>query len=133
MSRIRGANTKPELRLRRLLHGMGLRYRLHRRDLPGKPDIVFPSAKTVVFVHGCYWHRHEGCRLTTTPKTNVEFWQTKFDANVRRDASARAELERLGWAVITVWECETRDDTLLREAVHRVASAVRSGQVRNEK
>ncbi|WP_412179948.1 very short patch repair endonuclease [Variovorax paradoxus] len=108
MARIGGKGTKPELAVRSLLHRMGLRFRLHDRMLPGSPDIVLRRHRTVVFVHGCFWHRH-GCRMTTTPKTRKEFWQQKFDANVARDERSERKLEELGWRVLVVWECETRD------------------------
>ena len=109
MSRIRGKNTKPELVVRRLAHAMGYRFRLHRRDLPGSPDLVFPGRRKVVFVHGCFWHRHEGCRKTTTPKTRAEFWAKKFARNVERDAENHAALKEKGWDHLVVWECETTD------------------------
>jgi DNA mismatch endonuclease (patch repair protein) len=106
MSRIRGKDSKPELALRRVLHRKGLRYRLHSKDLPGKPDLVFPRHKAVVFVHGCFWHRHAGCKIATTPKSNTPFWVDKFEKNVARDSRVGAELERLGWRVFVTWECE---------------------------
>jgi len=96
MSRIRGKDTKPELALRKVLHGLGLRYRLHGAGLAGKPDLVFPRYKAVVFVHGCFWHRHTGCNIATTPKSNTPFWTEKFDKNVPRDARVAAELEKRG-------------------------------------
>jgi DNA mismatch endonuclease (patch repair protein) len=105
MARIRGRNTKPEMIVRRLLHGMGYRFRLHGRDLPGRPDIVFRSRRTVVFVHGCFWHRHD-CGLAYMPKTRQQFWQDKFNGNVRRDQRVKNELTAAGWRVIFVWECE---------------------------
>ncbi len=107
MSRIRGKDTKPELRVRSQLYRMGYRFRLHRKDLPGRPDIVLPKYDTVIFVHGCFWHRHKGCRFAYTPKTRVEFWQTKFDLNVRRDRRNEAALRKRGWRIIRIWECET--------------------------
>lgn len=110
MSRIKGRNTGPELRLRSLLHRAGFRFRLHAKDLPGKPDIVLPKYRTAIFVHGCFWHRHEGCRNATTPSTRAEFWQEKFDGNVERDRRNRAALETAGWTVITVWECDLKAD-----------------------
>jgi DNA mismatch endonuclease (patch repair protein) len=97
------------MRVRRAAHAMGLRFRLHRKDLPGTPDLVFPKYKTVVFVHGCFWHRHPGCRKSSTPKSRLEYWQSKFDANVARDARAAIELRQLGWHVATIWECETKE------------------------
>jgi DNA mismatch endonuclease (patch repair protein) len=110
MSRIRGRNTGPELRLRSLLHRSGFRFRLHAKALPGKPDIVLPKFRTAIFVHGCFWHRHPGCRNATTPSTRREFWQGKFDGNVSRDARNRTDLEAAGWTVLTVWECELKAD-----------------------
>ena len=110
MSRIRGRDTGPELRLRSLLHRAGFRFRLHAKKLPGRPDIVLPKYRTAILVHGCFWHRHSGCRNATTPSTRAEFWQEKFDSNVRRDARNRADLEEAGWTVMTVWECELKAD-----------------------
>lgn len=115
MSRIRGKDTKPELAVRRIAHGLGFRFRVHRRDLPGSPDLVFPRLRKVIFVHGCYWHRHSGCRYAYSPKSNISFWHAKFNANVARDGLAIVELEKLGWDILIVWECETKDeDKLLR-------------------
>lgn len=110
MSHIRGKNTKPEIILRSLLHRAGLRFRIHRADLPGKPDIVLSRYKTVVFVNGCFWHRHEGCRYCTTPKTRAEFWDKKFSDTIERDRVKRKQLEQAGWRVFIVWECELRQD-----------------------
>lgn len=109
MSRIKNRNTKPELAVRSLLHRMGYRFRLHRADLPGKPDIVLSRYKTVIFVHGCFWHRHKDCRFAYTPKSRTDFWLKKLESNVIRDQLVKADLERLGWRVITVWECELRE------------------------
>lgn len=119
MSRIRNGNTRPERLTRSLLHRMGYRFRLHRKDLPGRPDIVLPKHRTVVLVHGCYWHRHSGCHLAYTPKSNLEFWQAKFRDNTVRDARQRQDLLALGWRVITVWECETRAPDTLAERLQR--------------
>lgn len=107
MSRVRGRDTKPELLLRRSLHAAGLRYRLHRRDLPGSPDLVFPSRGAVAFVHGCFWHGHD-CPAFRLPATRPEFWRTKIDTNRERDARAHAALCDAGWRVLTVWECALR-------------------------
>jgi DNA mismatch endonuclease (patch repair protein) len=106
MQRVRRRDTKPEMVVRRLAHDLGLRFRLHRRDLPGTPDLVFPRHKVAIFVHGCFWHRHPGCRHASTPKANVEFWNDKFRRNVNRDARKEAELRDLGWRVVLVWGCE---------------------------
>lgn len=108
MARIRGANTAPELVVRRAAHALGLRFRLHRRDLPGSPDIVFPSRRRALLVHGCYWHRHPGCRLAYMPKSNTEFWTSKFNRNVARDLEVIAALQAAGWCADVIWECETR-------------------------
>ncbi|MBX9463221.1 MAG: DNA mismatch endonuclease Vsr [Aquamicrobium sp.] len=106
MSRIRSSNTKPEIALRKALHRLGFRFRLHSRHLPGKPDIVLAKHRTVIFVHGCFWHRHPGCKVATTPKTNTDFWINKFDRNQSRDVRNREALAAAGWRVIVVWECE---------------------------
>lgn len=115
MSRIRGKNTKPELSVRRLLHRMGYRYRLHAKDLPGRPDIVFRSRKSVIFVHGCFWHRHEGCRLAYTPKTRKDFWKQKFARNVERDIEVTSALQSMDWKFLILWECETGDSEKVAE------------------
>lgn len=113
MSRIRGKNTVPEMIVRRLVHGMGFRYRLHRRDLPGRPDLVFPARREVIFVHGCFWHRH-ACRFgSVRPRTNAEFWEEKRSGNVARDKLAMEALAALGWTARIVWECETRNPNAL--------------------
>lgn len=106
MSRIRGKDTKPEILLRSLLHRSGYRFRLHDKKLPGRPDIVLPKYHAVVFVNGCYWHRHKGCPKAYSPKSRTDFWEDKFKATVERDKRKAAELKLLGWRVITVWECE---------------------------
>ena len=106
MSRIKSKDTTPERIVRSFLHRNGFRFRLHAKDLPGKPDIVLPKYKTVIEVRGCYWHRHEGCKDATTPSTNTDFWQKKFADNVARDKRTEQELKALGWNVIVVWECE---------------------------
>ena len=118
MSRIRGKDTKPEMRVRSVLHRMGFRFRLHRKDLPGKPDIVLPAYGTVIFVHGCFWHRHPGCRYAYTPKSRVDFWQTKFQRNVERHQEVEAELEELGWHVVVIWECETGSEEQLQQRLY---------------
>lgn len=110
MSLVRSKNTKPELFVRSLLHRMGYRFRLHRKDLPGKPDIVLPKHHAAVFVHGCFWHQHPGCKKATLPKQNAEFWKDKLEGNVRRDEQAQRRLEEMGWRVLVVWECEAKRD-----------------------
>ncbi|TXI89385.1 MAG: DNA mismatch endonuclease Vsr [Cupriavidus sp.] len=111
MSGIRGKDTKPELTVRSALHRAGLRFRLHA-SLPGKPDLVLPKYRTVVFVHGCFWHRHEGCRFATTPASNTGFWRGKFAANVARDAKVRQQLEDQGWRVLVIWSCQLSEREL---------------------
>jgi len=108
MSKIKNRNTSTELKVRSLLHEMGYRFRLHRKDLPGKPDIVLPKYRTVIFVHGCFWHRHPECKYAYTPKSNVEFWEKKFKANVERDKKNMETLQKIGWKVIVIWECQIR-------------------------
>ncbi|MEO9296952.1 very short patch repair endonuclease [Devosia alba] len=124
MSRIRGKNTTPEVQLRKLLHAAGYRFRLHGRNLPGKPDIVLKKYKTAIFVHGCFWHRHEGCAGATVPKTRTEFWTAKFQDTVQRDQRKQQELEKSGWRVITVWECDVRrrPDGVLKDIVSHMVS-----------
>jgi DNA mismatch endonuclease (patch repair protein) len=105
MAGIRGKDTGPEMKVRRALHAAGFRFRLHRGDLPGRPDILLPRHRAAVFIHGCFWHRHPGCRLASTPSSNAAFWEAKFSANVGRDAKNKAALLEAGWRVATVWEC----------------------------
>ena len=119
MGRIGGKNTKPELVVRRLLHAMGYRFRLHAANLPGKPDIVLPRFKSVIFVHGCFWHSHPGCRRATFPSTNTAFWRKKLDGTKARDAANLKALAQAGWKTLVVWECETKD----AEALSRTLSA----------
>lgn len=107
MRSVRRQHTAPELVVRRTAHALRLRFRLHRSDLPGTPDLVFPKHQTVIFVHGCFWHRHEGCRKTTTPKTRTDFWALKFARNRQRDEQNVAKLQALGWRVLVIWECQT--------------------------
>lgn len=114
MAKVKGKNTAPELKVRRMAHAMGLRFQLHRKDLPGKPDLVFPRHKLVVFVHGCFWHRHDGCRRAATPSTRREFWEAKFAANRERDARQMQALESTGWRVLVLWECGLKDEEALR-------------------
>jgi DNA mismatch endonuclease (patch repair protein) len=115
MSSVKQKNTGPETIVRQTLHALGFRFRLHKRGLPGTPDIVLSKYKTVIFIHGCFWHRHSGCAKATMPKTRVDFWQEKFYRNVERDRRNQLDLLATGWNVIVVWECETRDLTRLRE------------------
>lgn len=115
MSRIRGKDTAPELYVRRVAHAQGLRFRLHREGLPGRPDLVFPGKGIALFIHGCFWHRHSGCPKASTPATNVAQWNVKFDKNVDRDRRVTAELEALGWRVVVIWECETKDPDVIAQ------------------
>jgi DNA mismatch endonuclease, patch repair protein len=119
MAKIRSRDTKPELVVRRLAHRLGYRFRLHRRELPGTPDLVFPALRKVIFVNGCFWHRHTGCRFASEPKSNINFWRTKFLTTLRRDELARRKLTTLGWGVLTIWECETNNDRELRVLLKR--------------
>ena len=109
MSRVRSRGTRPEMTVRRLVHGLGFRYRLHGKQLPGRPDLVFPARLKVIFVHGCFWHRHPGCPLARTPKSRVDFWRAKLDGNRERDLVKQRELGELGWRSLVVWECELND------------------------
>lgn len=119
-------DTSPELLLRHALHRLGLRYRLHLRPLPGSPDIVFTRPRVAIFVHGCYWHRHQGCRLATTPKSNAEFWRQKFSDNVARDSRVVKQLEADGWAVFIAWQCEVQAaPDLVAERIRSVVSKPR--------
>lgn len=110
MSQIKGKDTKPEILLRSIIHRSGLRFRIHDNKLPGKPDIVLPRYKTAIFVNGCFWHRHEGCKYAYMPKSRIEFWESKFSRTVQRDAEKSRELMKLGWHVFTAWECEIKND-----------------------
>lgn len=114
MSAVRGRDTRPEMIVRRLLFSMNYRYRLHRKDLPGNPDIVFAGRRKAIFVHGCFWHRHEGCTKATTPKTRAAFWSEKFECNIERDRRVEIELADRGWRSLTVWECEIRQPDWLK-------------------
>ena len=129
MSRIRAKNTKPEILVRSLLHRMGYRFRLHSRSLPGKPDIVLPKYRTTVLVHGCFWHRHNACRFAYVPKSRVEFWERKFRKNVERHDRVVKELIDLGWAVVVVWECQTRDVQGLRHCLDEFLTLRLAGDV----
>lgn len=117
MSRIKNKNTKPEMIVRSLLHRMGYRFRLHKKCLPGKPDIVLPKHKTIIFVHGCFWHRHENCSYAYNPKSRIEFWKKKFIENINRDKKVQNELSELGWNVEMIWECETKNLDLLENKI----------------
>jgi DNA mismatch endonuclease, patch repair protein len=113
MSRIKGKDTKPEMLVRKFLHAHGYRYRLHVKNLPGKPDIVLPKYKTVIFVNGCFWHGHEGCKYYVVPKTKTEWWLNKINGNISNDHKAEQALKQLGWNIITLWECELKPATIV--------------------
>lgn len=115
MSRIKGRDTTPEIVVRQMAHRLGFRFRLYRKDLPSHPDLVFPRHRAVVLVHGCFWHRHSGCQYAYTPKTRVRFWSDKFSQNVARDRRNEDALRRLGWQVLVIWECETRNETAVEK------------------
>jgi DNA mismatch endonuclease (patch repair protein) len=117
MSRVKSKDSKPELLVRRLVHSLGFRYRLHRKNLPGCPDLVFPARKKAIFIHGCFWHRHHCALGNRIPKSNQEFWLTKLEANRARDIKVARQLAELGWAILIVWECETKDRNALQERI----------------
>ena len=126
MSRIRSRDTSIELNVRRLLYSMGYRYSVNRKDLPGKPDIVIEKYKLIIQVHGCYWHRHKGCKLAYNPKSRVDFWQNKFSENISRDKKVEKALASLGYRVYTIWECETRDHSVLNDRISYIVMDVKS-------
>lgn len=130
MSRVRGKDTSPELTVRRLIHALGYRFRLHRRDLPGTPDLVFPGRRKVIFVHGCFWHRHPhpACKLARMPKSRQEFWGPKLEGNRARDLRTEAALAEAGWDVMTIWECALRDRASLENKIGTFLDA--TGQAR---
>jgi DNA mismatch endonuclease (patch repair protein) len=119
MSLVKSKDTAVELRVRRLVYAMGYRYRLHRKDLPGKPDMVFTSRRAAIFIHGCFWHRHEGCKLARLPKSKLEFWREKLETNKARDKRNLAALAKDGWRTLVVWECETKNLETLAERLRR--------------
>ena len=119
MSNIRAKGMKPEMAVRRLVHAMGYRYRLHRRDLPGKPDLVFPGRRKVIFVHGCFWHQHSdpACRIARRPRSNQHYWLPKLERNVARDAEHQVQLSELGWDVLVIWECDLGKDRRITDRI----------------
>jgi DNA mismatch endonuclease, patch repair protein len=128
MSRVKGKDTAPEMTVRRLLHALGYRYRLHGKQLPGKPDIVFAARRKLIFVHGCFWHQHTGCRKSTIPDTRRDFWSEKLARNVSRDERTEGQLRALGWDVLVVWECDVRDkEGLTRRLIDFVGPRVGAG------
>ena len=126
MSRIRGKDTKPEIIVRSMLHRMGYRFRLHRKDLPGKPDIVLPKYNTVIFVHGCFWHRHKGCKYAYKPKSRIDFWNAKFDDTAARDKRNRKQLQAKGWNVEIIWECETGNNDMLAARIRTIFDEIKT-------
>ena len=121
MAAIKSKNTSPEIKVRSLLHRNGYRFRLYNKNLPGKPDIILPKYNTVIFVHGCFWYRHTGCKDCTTPKTNKKYWTEKFNKNIKRDKYVQDELKQLGWNVIVIWQCELKDqDKLIKELCNKL-------------
>ncbi|WP_201193319.1 very short patch repair endonuclease [Pseudomonas fluorescens] len=128
MAGIRGKNTQPELKVRRFLHAHGYRFRLHRKDLPGNPDIVLPKLMTCIFVHGCFWHRHPGCRYSTFPSTRTEFWGEKFQKNVERDARQQTTLRAMGWIVLIVWECELKAEEPILSKILTSLAAIKENK-----
>lgn len=125
MSQVSSKNTKPELAVRSILHRLGYRFRLHAPDLPGKPDIVFRSKKKVIFIHGCFWHGHEYCKYAKLPQSRVEFWAQKMEHNRTRDARILADLETMGWRVLTIWQCELKDLGLIATTLEKFLGATR--------
>lgn len=117
MSRVRSKDTKPEMAVRRLVHGLGYRYRLHGRKLPGHPDLVFASRRKVIFVHGCFWHRHPRCKNTRLPKSKLDFWKPKLEDNRKRDLKSQRMLRKLGWAYLVIWECEVNGTEVLTKRI----------------
>ena len=130
MARVRGKDTKPEMIVRRIAHRLGYRFRLHRKGMPGTPDLIFPARRKVVFVHGCWWHRHDGCAKASPVRTRVDFWNAKFTRNVERDAKVEAELRSAGWDVLVIWECQSKRveevGTILREFLGEPGHSPRS-------
>lgn len=122
MAKVKAKNTKPEIVVRSITHRLGFRFRLHRKDLPGSPDLVFPKLNKIIFVHGCFWHRHPGCSRTTNPKTRADYWQAKFESNKRRDKIALKALRLGGWKCFVVWECETFDQQELKARLKALLS-----------
>ena len=126
MANIKGKNTKPEITIRSLLHRQGFRFRIHDKSLPGKPDLILKRYKAVIFVHGCYWHRHENCKLASTPKQNKEFWLKKFDENLRRDGEVYYQLKLLAWRTAVIWECSIRDKKNLPDYIKTLTTWLKS-------
>ncbi|HEY3265743.1 MAG TPA: very short patch repair endonuclease [Armatimonadota bacterium] len=123
MARVSSKNTPPEMAVRRALHKAGYRFRLHRKDLPGVPDVVLPKHKLAIFVHGCFWHQHQGCRRSVRPTSNTGYWNAKLDRNMARDRASVLALQEMGWGSVILWECETLDDALILDRVRAALSA----------
>ena len=118
MTKVKSKNTAPEKKVRTLLHRLGYRFRLHRKNLPGKPDIVFPKHKLIIFVHGCFWHQHKNCKKAKRPKSRTDYWDNKLQKNITRDKSNQKKLQKLGWRCEIIWECETKHhDTLVKKII----------------
>ncbi len=130
MSHIRGKNTKPELALRKLLFSKGLRYRLHPKDLPGKPDIVFRSSRIAIFVNGCFWHQHKGCKDAFIPSTRKDYWLPKLSRNIERDKEAISKLKKMGWKVYVIWECFFKNEEVLNDMIDQIENSVKKTQYR---
>ena len=126
MRAVKGKHTKPELIVRSIIHQMGFRFSLHKKELPGRPDICLPKYKLAIFVHGCFWHRHFNCKFATMPSSNVEFWSDKFRLNIKRDKEKANSLRRAGWRVFTIWGCECRKPQVLRQKIHRKLQSIKS-------
>jgi DNA mismatch endonuclease, patch repair protein len=124
MARVGARNTTPEVRVRKAAHKLGLRFRLHKKDLPGTPDLVFPKLHTAVFVHGCFWHRHNGCKKASHPKSRIDYWHAKFNRNIERDRKAVADLIALGWKVAVIWECQTKDAVELSHRIRNICNQI---------
>ena len=120
MSSVKQRHTKPEMIVRSLLHNLGYRFRLHRKDLPGSPDIVLPKFRTAIFVHGCFWHQHKNCNKSRRPSSNQEYWNNKLDQNISRDKRKEGELSKLNWRVVTIWQCEIKDLNILTKKIKRI-------------
>lgn len=136
MRQIKSAGMKPELAVREIVHRLGGRYRLHRHDLPGRPDLVFPARRKIIFVHGCFWHQHSGCKLAHRPRSNLSYWKKKLASNVARDKRNLRALKELGWRVLVIWECETRDPKKLRRRLFRflgLTGSLNANRVRRQK
>ena len=133
MSAIKSKNTKPEIKVRKVLHSMGYRFRLHSKDLPGSPDIVLPKYKTVIFVHGCFWHRHKNCKYASTPKTRQEFWNKKFTENIKRDSEIQDKIKNLDWRSVVIWECETKTEEILNSKIEAIKSHIENTKAHPKK